>query len=554
MAYDATKPLDDGYLADAPAELRELFRALKEDKIVNAGKLNGYTQGNANGNIPLNNGTLNTNLNADMLDGHDSAYFSASTHGHDAATTSAAGFMTATQVTKLNGIATGAEVNQNAFSNVTVGSSTIQADGKTDTLTLAAGTGITLTADTTNDKVTIKVTDDTYLPLSGGTMTGSLKAKMSAIRGTAPAAKIENYFPDYIDANNTRYGLLQAQYNTDMSSEMALFAYNTTLATGNNIGRLGIGCDANGKVYTVAPTPSVSDDSTKIATTAYVKNCVPKSIGSASVPVYTNSNGVVTACSNVSATELETASGTSAGARNVWYSYLGNDKKAVYHDGQFTYEPSTKTLSVGKLTTTDMSYATGKEKGWGVTAGDETVRLMIGSGGVNRGLYDSTLNKWMIHADAAKCYVGGYSIEKSVPADAKFTDTVYTHPTSAGYKHIPTGGSSGQYLKYSASGTAVWAAIQEYANISKNTTGYIQLQSGITLEWKNDIAEETTWTYPKALTTLYLALIFVSGYSGENNHPVCSELFPSSATKTALKTPAWSSSTVTYNALVIGVV
>lgn len=33
----------------------------------------------------------------------------------------------------------------------------------------------------------------------------------------------------------------------------------------------------------------------------------------------------------------------------------------------------------------------------------------------------------------------------------------YTHPTTAGNKHVPTGGSSGQILQYSASGTAVWA-------------------------------------------------------------------------------------------------
>jgi len=36
-------------------------------------------------------------------------------------------------------------------------------------------------------------------------------------------------------------------------------------------------------------------------------------------------------------------------------------------------------------------------------------------------------------------------------------DTVYTHPTTAGNKHIPSGGSANQYLKYSESGTAVWA-------------------------------------------------------------------------------------------------
>jgi hypothetical protein len=37
-----------------------------------------------------------------------------------------------------------------------------------------------------------------------------------------------------------------------------------------------------------------------------------------------------------------------------------------------------------------------------------------------------------------------------------YTDTVYTHPTGPGYNHIPTGGSAGQVLKYSSSGTAVW--------------------------------------------------------------------------------------------------
>ena len=37
------------------------------------------------------------------------------------------------------------------------------------------------------------------------------------------------------------------------------------------------------------------------------------------------------------------------------------------------------------------------------------------------------------------------------------TDTVYTHPTSAGNKHIPTGGAAGQFLRYSSSGTATWA-------------------------------------------------------------------------------------------------
>jgi len=49
-----------------------------------------------------------------------------------------------------------------------------------------------------------------------------------------------------------------------------------------------------------------------------------------------------------------------------------------------------------------------------------------------------------------------YTLGTSVPAGAKFTDTVYTHPTASGNKHIPSGGSAGQILKWSEDGTAVW--------------------------------------------------------------------------------------------------
>ena len=52
------------------------------------------------------------------------------------------------------------EANQNAFSNVKIGAITFSADAKTDTLELVAGSNITLTPDTTNDKVTIAMTSN----------------------------------------------------------------------------------------------------------------------------------------------------------------------------------------------------------------------------------------------------------------------------------------------------------------------------------------------------------------------------------------------------------
>ena len=63
---------------------------------------------------------------------------------------------TTTEKNKLSGIASGAEVNQNAFSNIKVGSTTVAADSKTDTVEFV-GSGVTITPDATNDKITFTV-------------------------------------------------------------------------------------------------------------------------------------------------------------------------------------------------------------------------------------------------------------------------------------------------------------------------------------------------------------------------------------------------------------
>ena len=39
----------------------------------------------------------------------------------------------------------------------------------------------------------------------------------------------------------------------------------------------------------------------------------------------------------------------------------------------------------------------------------------------------------------------------------RFRLEIYCYPTGEGNNHIPSGGSAGQFLKYSSSGTATWA-------------------------------------------------------------------------------------------------
>lgn len=80
------------------------------------------------------------------------------------------------------------------------------------------------------------------------------------------------------------------------------------------------------------------------------------------------------------------------------------------------------------------------------------------------------------HADSAHARTDATKVEKSTTNGNILVNSsetnVYSHPTTAGNKHIPAGGSSGQILRWSANGTAVWGDDKDttYANMSAATT------------------------------------------------------------------------------------
>lgn len=112
-------------------------------------------------------------LDADLLDGQHASAFASVSHVHPNATATAAGFMSATDKAKLDGIQAGAEVNQNAFSNVKVGTTVIAANQKTDTVELVAGANVTLTPDAANKKVTIAASGGSSVNSYGVVQVGS---------------------------------------------------------------------------------------------------------------------------------------------------------------------------------------------------------------------------------------------------------------------------------------------------------------------------------------------------------------------------------------------
>ena len=84
-------------------------------------------------------------------------------------------------------------------------------------------------------------------------------------------------------------------------------------------------------------------------------------------------------------------------------------------------------------------------------------------------------------------------VETNVPIGAKFTDTVYTHPTTAGNKHIPTGGTIGQILKNTASGTVTWQADNDTITSINSKTGVITKADIVALGIP---ASDTVYTHP----------------------------------------------------------
>lgn len=97
------------------------------------------------------------------------------------------GLMTGADKAKLDGVAAGAEVNQNAFSSITVGSDTVTADAKTDSFTLSAGSNVQMSV--SGDVITVSATDTTYSDVvadqtgatESGLMTSADKYKLDNI-------------------------------------------------------------------------------------------------------------------------------------------------------------------------------------------------------------------------------------------------------------------------------------------------------------------------------------------------------------------------------------
>lgn len=89
-------------------------------------------------------------------------------------------------------------------------------------------------------------------------------------RGTAPSSA-QTFGIVFSDNNNKYIGNIYGQYATNKSTYVGLYAYKGTTTSNSDNVSVRVGYDASGNAYTYAPTPATADNSTQIATTAFVK-------------------------------------------------------------------------------------------------------------------------------------------------------------------------------------------------------------------------------------------------------------------------------------------
>lgn len=194
--------------------------------------------------------------------------------------------------TKLDGIAAGAEVNQNAFSNISDGTSTIVADSKTDTLTIVGGGATTVAYDTVLDKLTISSVNTTYTVGDGGltqkNFTTTLFNKLNGIEAGAQVNNVDfsTVTVNAVDISSDRVGgAFALQFEGSVSVQVAEstatitvpdMTYTLPIATAAALGGVKVGSG-----LTINASTGVLSLASGYATESYVNNAVAAVIDAA---------------------------------------------------------------------------------------------------------------------------------------------------------------------------------------------------------------------------------------------------------------------------------
>lgn len=350
---------------------------------------------------------------------------------------------TTAEKNKLAGIYSGAEVNQNAYSNIAVGSTTISANSKTDTLTLIAGSNITLDPNTSDDSITITAKDTTYSDATqsaAGLMSADDKAKLDGIAVGANKYTLPNA------SSSTKGGVKIGSNITVSSGTISLTKDNVTNALGY-----------------VPPT-------------AY-ESATGEVSGLMSAEDKAKLDSITVSADAVSFTQSLT-SGTEVGTINI----NGTNTKL--------YAPTN--------TNTTYTFSGGTNKFTVTPSGGTTQEVNVIPSISNNVTYSGTLTSGQVavyDGTAGKIKASGKTLGTSVPENAVFTDTKVT---SVGNHYSPTANTNST-LSVDASSTtdATWGStsLVTGVNLERDAAGHVTGVSVDSIKMPANPNSDTTYTF-----------------------------------------------------------
>ena len=119
----------------------------------------------------------------------------------------------------------------------------------------------------------------------------------------------------------------------------------------------------------------------------------------------------------------------------------------------------------------------------------------------------------------------------------------YSHPTSSGNKHIPTGGSSGQFLKYSSNGTATWAVVP-----LTDTSNLMPISGGVLENYREKLVSLSGTT---TAINLNNGNIFTHTLSGNTTYSITNAVSGQAHSFTLIITQTATVRTITFPASVV---
>ena len=358
--------------------------------------------------------------------------------------------ITEEQVTQWN--------NQNAFSSIIVEDTALEAEAVTDTIKFTAGQNVSLVPDPENKQIVIQAEDTKYTHPKSGVTAGEYSKVTVDDKGHVTKG-----------ANPTTlagYGITDAEVKGSVST------HNTATDAHNDIRELIAGLTT--RLNALANSDDTTlDQMSEIVT--YIKNnkslidsVTTNKVNTSDIinNLTTNSsNKVLSAAQGVALkglidtlqSELDTHEANTSNPHSVTKSQvgLGNVPNVATNDQTPTYTVASANAEL--------------------TSGE---KLSVAFGKIAK-----AIKSLISHlADTAIHFT---STERTKLSNIAENANNYSHPTTSGNKHIPSGGSSGQILRWSADGTAVWGADNNntYSQATSNALGLVKI--GYTESGKN---------------------------------------------------------------------